>query len=166
MKTTMKKENLIQTLLLQEILTQKCTRKDFVAVVRELVEKHIKNGAEIEGISPTATGVNLGDTAEIIIKSLFRNKLVKSQKDYDAQYKGEKVEVKWTTSDAYAHPINENAKVDYYIIATYSKKLGGQVFKVPYNERHNIQVNNQNRVITNQKAKYLNLELTAKVFGE
>lgn len=162
----MKKENLITTLKLQENLTKKTTRKDFVAVVRTLVEKHIKNGAEIEGISPTASGVNLGDTAEIIIKSLFRNKLVKSQKEYDAQYKGEKVEVKWTTSDAYAHPINENAKVDYYIIATYTKALGGQVFKIPYNERQNIQVNKQNRVITNQKAKYLNLELTAKVFGE
>lgn len=162
----MKKENLITTLKLQENLTKKTTRKDFVAVVRTLAEKHIKNGAEIEGISPTASGVNLGDTAEIIIKSLFRNKLVKSQKEYDAQYKGEKVEVKWTTSDAYAHPINENAKVDYYIIATYTKALGGQVFKIPYNERQNIQVNKQNRVITNQKAKYLNLELTAKVFGE
>lgn len=162
----MKKENLITTLKLQETLTKKTTRKDFVAVVRTLAEKHIKNGAEIEGISPTASGVNLGDTAEIIIKSLFRNKLVKSQKEYDAQYKGEKVEVKWTTSDAYAHPINENAKVNYYIIATYTKALGGQVFKIPYNERQNIQVNKQNRVITNQKAKYLNLELTAKVFGE
>lgn len=161
----MKKENLITTLLLQETITNKTTRKDFVAVVRNLVEKHIKNGAEIEGISPTNSGVNLGDTAEIIIKSLFRNKLVKSQKDYDAQYKGEKIEVKWTTSDAYAHPINENVKVDYYIIATYSKKLGGQVFKIPYAERNNIQVNKQKRVITKQETKYLNLELTRKVFG-
>lgn len=161
----MKKENLIATLLLQETITKKSTRKSFVAVVRNLVEKHIKNGAEIDGISPTNSGVNLGDTAEIVIKSLFRNKLVKSQKDFDAQYKGEKIEVKWSTSDAYAHPINENAKVDYYIIATYSKALGGQVFKIPYAERHNIQVNNQKRVITNQKAKYLNLELTKKVFG-
>ena len=151
--------------LLQANLTKKTTRKDFVAVVRTLVEKHIKHGAEIEGISPTNSGVNLGDTAEIVIKSLFRNKLVKSQKDFDAQYKGEKIEVKWTTSDAYAHPINENAKVDYYIIAAYSKALGGQVFKVPYAERNNIQVNKQKRIITNQKAKYLNLELTKKVFG-
>jgi hypothetical protein len=165
MKTTMNKENLIETLLLQEYLTEKTTRKYFVSVVCNLVEKHIKNGAEIEGISPTPTGVNLGDTAEIIIKSLFRNKLVKSQKDYDAQYKGEKIEVKWTTTDAYAHPINENAKVDYYIIATYSKKLGGQVFKIPYGERQNIQVDTRKRPIPNQKAKYLNLELTAKVFG-
>ena len=161
----MKKENLITTLTLQANLTKKTTRKDFVAVVRTLVEKHIKHGAEIEGISPTNSGVNLGDTAEIVIKSLFRNKLVKSQKDFDAQYKGEKIEVKWTTSDAYAHPINENAKVDYYIIAAYSKALGGQVFKVPYAERNNIQVNKQKRIITNQKAKYLNLELTKKVFG-
>ena len=161
----MKKENLINTVSLQETITNKSTRKDFVAVVRTLVEKHIKNGAEIEGISPTASGVNLGDTAEIVIKSLFRNKLIKSQKDFDAQYKGEKVEVKWTTSDAYAHPINENAKVDYYIIATYSKSLGGQVFKIPYSERQNIQVDSRKRPITNQKAKYLNLELTAKVFG-
>lgn len=164
--TTTTKTNLINTLTTQQLNTKKTTRRDFIAVVRTLVEKHIKNGAEIEGISPTASGVNLGDTAEIVIKSLFRNKLVKSQKDYDAQYKGEKVEVKWTTTDAYAHPINENAKVDYYIIATYSKKLGGQVFKVPYNERQNIQVDTRKRPIPNQKAKYLNLELTAKVFGE
>ena len=75
-KNIMKKETLIQTLSLQETITKKSTRKDFVAVVRTLVEKHIKNGAEIEGISPTASGVNLGDTAEIVIKSLFRNKLI------------------------------------------------------------------------------------------
>lgn len=163
--TTTTKTNLINTLTTQQLNTKKSTRRDFIAVVRTLVEKHIKNGAEIEGISPTASGVNLGDTAEIVIKSLFRNKLVKSQKDYDAQYKGEKVEVKWTTTDAYAHPINENAKVDYYIIATYSKKLGGQVFKIPYGERQNIQVDTRKRPIPNQKAKYLNLELTEKVFG-
>jgi hypothetical protein len=163
--TTTTKTNLINTLTTQQLNTKKTTRRDFIAVVRTLVEKHIKNGAEIEGISPTASGVNLGDTAEIVIKSLFRNKLVKSQKDYDAQYKGEKIEVKWTTTDAYAHPINETAKVDYYIIATYSKKLGGQVFKIPYGERQNIQVDTRKRPIPNQKTKYLNLELTAKVFG-
>lgn len=164
----MKKQTLLEILNNQKETTTKTTRKDIIALVSALAQKHIKDNGEVLGINPTRNnnGVNLGEVVEVIVKSLFRNKLQKSSKDYDATIKGEKVEIKFTTSDAYAHPINPNAIVDYYLIVAYSKALGGQVFKVPYAERNNIQVNNQNRVIVNQKAKYIDKELTSKVFGE
>ena len=164
----MKKETLLNILNYQRETTTKTTRKDIISLVSTLAQRHLKDNSEIVGVSPTRNlnGVNLGDIVEILVKSLFRNKLEKSNKKYDAQIKGEKVEIKFTTSDAYAHPINKNAVVDYYLIVAYSKALGGQIFKVPYNERNNIQVNNQERVVINQKAKYIDKELTKKVFGE
>ena len=165
----MNKQELLNTLKNQVANTTKTTRKDIVNVVYNLCNKHIKDNAEILGIEPTRDnkGVNLGSTVEAVIHSLFRNKLEKSdsKKGYDVQIKGKKVEVKFTTSDAYAHPINEKAIVDYYIIIAYTKADGGMVFKVPYANRNDILVNNQNRIYANQKAKYLDRDLTEKIFG-
>ena len=165
----MKKSELLKVLNSQLVLTKKTTRKDIVALVRDMVEYHIKDNADVCGISLTrdCTGVNLGEVMEVIAKSLFRNKLEKSNsnKHYDLLAKGEKVEVKFTTSDAYAHPINDNEVVDYYLIIAYSKKLGGQVFKVPYNKANEIDKNNQGRITINQKVKFLDNELTKRVFA-
>ena len=77
---------------------------------------------------------------------------------------GEKVEVKFTTSDAYAHKINQDQKVAYYLIIAYTQSEGGIVFKIPFAEKDNIKTNKQGRVITNQLAKYQDKELTKRVF--
>ena len=132
-----------------------------------MVNYHIKDNAEVNGISPTRNGigVNLGEVVEVVAKSVFRNKLEKSNSDkhYDMQVKGAKVEVKFSTSDAYAHPINPNEVVDYYMIITYSKKLGLQVFSVPYAKKNEIDTNNQNRITINQKVKFLDRQLTERL---
>lgn len=165
----MKKTILLSILAQQQQQTKKTTRQDIIALVSNLVRKHIKDNAEIEGVNLTRDqiGVNLGEVVEVIMKSLHRNKLAKasSNQHYDLTAKGEKVEVKFTTSDAYAHPINPNEKVGYYLIVAYSKKLGGMVFKVPYANRGEIDTNNQARITINQKAKFLDRELTQRVFG-
>lgn len=165
----MKKQTLIDLLDSQKTLTKKNTRKDIIEVVRNMVEYHIKDNAEVVGLSGTRsnTGVNLGEVVEVVAKSLFRNKLEKasSDKHYDLLAKGEKVEVKFATSDAYAHPINQNEVVDYYMIITYSKKLGGMVFKVPFAQRNEIDINNQCRITINQKAKFLDKQLTKRLFA-
>ena len=144
----------------------KTTRQQRIRVVAHLVEKHIKNNADIQGINPTrnAKGVNLGEVVEIITKSIYKNELVKDSKDYDLTDNGEKVEVKFTTSDAYAHRINPEQKVAYYLIIAYTQNEGGVVFKVPFAEKDNIKTNKQGRVITNQLAKYQDKELTKRVF--
>ena len=163
----MKKNELLN--LLNEQAKQpntKTTRQQIIKVVAHLVEKHIKDNADIQGISTTrnANGVNLGDVVEIIAKSIYKNELVKDSKDYDLTDNGEKVEVKFTTSDAYAHRINQEQKVAYYLIIAYTQSEGGTVFKIPFAERDNIKTNNQGRVITNQLAKYQDKELTKRVF--
>lgn len=165
----MKKAILLSILAKQQNETKKTTRKDIINVVYDLVQKHIKDNAEVNGINATreGTGVNLGEVVEVVMKSLHRNALNKSASDkhYDLLAKGEKVEVKFSTSDAYAHPINPNEKVGYYLIVTYSKKLGGMVFKVPYANKSEIDINNQCRVTINQKQKFFDRELTQRVFG-
>jgi Na+-transporting NADH:ubiquinone oxidoreductase subunit NqrC len=165
----MKKAILLSILAQQQQQTKKTTRQDIISLVADLVQKHIKDNAEINGINLTRDqiGVNLGEVVEVIMKSLYRNKLAKSSSNqhYDLTAKGEKVEVKFTTCDAYAHPINKNEKVGYYLIVAYSKKLGGMVFKVPYENRNEIDTNNQARITINQKQKFFDKELTARVFG-
>ena len=163
----MKKNELLN--LLNEQAKQpgtKTTRQHIIKVVTHLVEKHIKNNADIQGINPPrkAKGVNLGEVVEIITKSIYKNELVKDNKDYDLTDNGEKVEVKFTTSDAYAHRINQEQKVAYYLIIAYTQSEGGIVFKVPFAERDNIKTNNQGRVITNQLARFQDKELTKRVF--
>ncbi len=163
----MKKENLLEMLKSQRVMTKKNTRQDIIDFVASMVEYHIKDNADLVGINPTRTGsgVNLGEVMEVVAKSLFRNKLEKSDssKHYDLIAKGEKVEVKFSTSDAYAHPINKSEVVDYYLIITYSKKLGLQAFKVPYAQRNEIDINNQSRITINQKVKFLDKELTQRL---
>ena len=163
----MKKENLLEMLKSQRVMTKKNTRQDIIDFVASMVEYHIKDNADLVGINPTRTGsgVNLGEVMEVVAKSLFRNKLEKSDssKHYDLLAKGEKVEVKFATSDAYAHPINKSEVVDYYLIITYSKKLGLQAFKVPYAQRNEIDINNQSRITINQKVKLLDKELTQRL---
>jgi hypothetical protein len=162
----MKKQTLLSILDTQKQLTKKNTRQDIISVVSKLVDYHIKDNAEINGISPnrSTTGVNLGEVVEVIIKSKFRNKLTKDNKDYDATINGKRVEIKFSTSDSYAHATNTNNKVDYYLIATYTKKEGGKIFRIPTAKE--IEVNNQGRAITDQKAKYLDKELTKEIFGK
>jgi len=161
----MKKQTILSILASQKKLTKKTTRQDVIDVVSKLVDYHIKDNAEINGLSTTRSnsGLNLGELVEIVIKSKFRNKLDKDNKQYDATIKGDKVEIKWSTSDAYAHTTNTNNKVDYYLIATYTKKEGGNIFRIP--SASEIEVNNQGRAITNQKAKYLDRQLTREIFG-
>lgn len=161
----MKKQTILAMLKQQRALTKKTTRQDVIDVVSKLVDYHINNNAEIEGLSPnrSTTGLNLGEVMEVVIKSKFRNKLSKDNKLYDATIKGDKVEIKFSTSDSYAHTTNTNQKVDYYLIATYTKKEGGNIFKIP--SAKEIEVNNQGRAITNQKAKYLDRNLTREIFG-
>jgi len=163
----MNKKTLLNILDNQLSNTKKTTRKDIISLVRGMVDYHIRDNSEIEGLSATRSfsGVNLGEVMEIVAKSLFNNKLSKSAKDYDAMIKGDRVEIKFTTSDAYAHAINNNAVVDYYLIIAYSKSLGGMVFKVPYTQRNKIVVNNQGRVVVNQNAKFLDRQLTDRVFA-
>lgn len=163
----MKKNDLIKLLERQQQETKKNTRQDIIAFVRDMVEYHIKDNAELSGINTTRsnTGVNLGEVVEVIVKSLFNNKLEKSDsnKHYDMLTKGKKVEIKFSTSDAYAHPINKSEKVDYYMIITYTKSDGLQAFKVPYAQRNLIRVNAQGRVYTNQQAKFLDKDLTERL---
>lgn len=163
----MKKTELLN--LLNEQAKQpntKTTRQQIIKVVANLVKKHIKDNADIQGINPTrnAKGVNLGEVVEIITKSIYKNELVKDSKDYDLTDNGEKVEVKFTTSDAYAHKINQEQKVAYYLIIAYTQSEGGMVFKVPFAERDKIKVNKQGRVITNQLARFQDDNLTKRVF--
>lgn len=161
----MKKNELLRTLEVQKLATKKTTRQDIINAVEMLVNYHIKDNAEIKGISPnrSTSGVNLGEIVELVIKSKFRNKLVKDNKEYDATINGDKVEIKFSTSDAYAHATNTNNKVDYYLIATYTKKEGGNIFRIP--TASEIVCNNQGRAITNQKVKYLDKNLTREIFG-
>ena len=163
----MNKVDLLKILSVQMNETKKTTRKDIISFVADMVEYHIKNNAEINGIKPTRSnsGVNLGEVVEVIAKSLFRNKLEKSDstKHYDLLAKGEKGEVKFFTSDAYAHPINQSEVVDYYLIITYSKKLGLIAFKVTYAQRNEIDRNNQGRITINQKAKFVDKDLTKRL---
>ena len=164
----MNKKELLETLSNQIESTQKSTRKDIVKMVSNLVVKHFNNNVVINGLNNTRSnsGVNLGELVEIITKkALFNAHAKKSTSEYDYQKDGVKYEIKFTTSDAYAHAINEKQKVDYYIIVAYTKADGGCVFKVPYASKNEIAVNNQNRVITNQKAKFIDRELTEKIFG-
>ena len=164
----MKKQELLNTLKNQIESTNKSTRKDIIKMVSNLVEKHFNNNVVINGLNNTRSnsGVNLGELVEIITKkALFNAHAKKSMSDYDYQKDGVKYEIKFTTSDAYAHAINEKQKVDYYIIVVYTKADGGCVFKVPYANKNEIAVNNQCRVITNQKAKFIDKELTEKIFG-
>lgn len=165
----MTKQELLQVLAIQRKNTKKTTRQDFINLVYNMVEYHIKDNALLSGINTTRNeiGVNLGEVMEVVLKSIFRNKTEKSdnKKHFDATIKGEKVEIKWTTSDAYAHPINHEEVVDYYLIVAYSKRDGGQVFKVPYANLNEIAINNQGRVITNQKAKFYDSRLTDRVFA-
>lgn len=165
----MKKESLIKILNCQVELTKKSTRKDIVNLVKNMVNYHLKANADIYGINATrdGTGVNLGEVVEVILKSIANNKLEKSSSDkhYDMQVKGNKVEVKFATSDACAHAINEKEVVDYYLIATYSKANGGLVFKVPYASRKEIITNPSGRVVPNQKVKFLDKTWTNKVFA-
>ena len=146
--------------------TTKTTRQHIIKVVANLVKKHIKDNADIQGIYQTRNekGVNLGDVVEIIAKSIYKNELVKDSKDYDLTDNGEKVEVKFTTSDAYAHKINQDQKVAYYLIIAYTQSEGGTVFKIPFAERDKIKVNKQGRVITNQLARFQDNDLTKRVF--
>ena len=120
----MKKTILLSILAQQQQQTKKTTRQDIIALVSNLVRKHIKDNAEIEGVNLTRDqiGVNLGEVVEVIMKSLIS-------------------------------------------LVAYSKKLGGMVFKVPYDKRNEIDTNNQNRITINQKAKFLDRELTQRVFG-
>lgn len=161
----MKKQTILSILASQKKLTKKTTRQDVIDVVSMLVDYHISDNVEIEGLSPnrSTTGLNLGEIMEVVIKSKFRNKLSKDNKLYDATIKGDKVEIKFSTSDSYAHTTNTNQKVDYYLIATYTKKEGGNIFKIPTAKE--IEVNNQGRAITNQKVKYLDRQLTKEIFG-
>lgn len=161
----MNKQTILSILDTQRQLAKKNTRQDIISVVSKLVNYHIKDNAEINGLSATRSnsGLNLGELVEVVIKSKFRNKLTKDNKEYDATIQGEKVEIKFSTSDAYAHTTNTKNKVDYYLIATYTKKEGGLIFKVPTAKE--IEVNNQGRATTNQKAKYLDKELTREIFG-
>ena len=76
----MKKNELLNLLNEQaQEPTTKTTRQQIIKVVAHLVEKHIKDNADIQGISTTrnAKGVNLGDVVEIIAKSIYKNELVK-----------------------------------------------------------------------------------------
>lgn len=161
----MKKSTLLSVLEAQKSATKKTTRQDIISAVEKLVEYHINDNAEITGLSPnrSTTGVNLGEVVEIIIKSKFRNKLNKDNKTYDATIKGDKVEIKFSTSDSYAHATNTTNQVDYYLIATYTKKEGGNIFRIP--RASEIEVNNQGRAITNQKVRYLDRQLTQEIFG-
>lgn len=162
----MKKQTLLQILNSQQLTTKKTTRKDVINLVASLVQKHIPANAEINGLSlnRSTSGVNLGDVVEIVAKSLFNNPLEKSDKSYDLTDNNKKVEVKFSTSDAYAHPYN-NEKVDYYMIITYSKSLGGQVFKIPFDNKNEIAINNQKRITINQKVKFLDKGLTQRLFA-
>lgn len=165
----MKKAILLEVLKQQRNNTKKNTRQDIISLVSKLVEKHINDNAEINGISLTRDqiGVNLGEVVEVIMKSIYNNDTSKtmSNQHYDLNDNGTKVEVKFTTCDAYAHPINKSEKVGYYLIVAYSKKLGGMVFKVPYANRNEIDINNQARITINQKQKFFDRALTQKVFS-
>lgn len=165
----MKKAILLEILKQQRNNTKKNTRQDIITLVSKLVEKHIKDNAEINGVSLTRDqiGVNLGEVVEVVMKSIYNNDTSKtmSNQHYDLNDNGTKVEVKFTTCDAYAHPINKSEKVGYYLIVAYSKKLGGQVFKVPYANRNDIDVNNQARITINQKQRFLDNDLTKRVFA-
>ena len=162
----MKKQTLLQILNSQQLTTKKTTRRDYISLVASLVEKHIPANAEINGLSlnRSTSGVNLGDVVEVVAKSLFNNPLEKSDKSYDLTDNNKKVEVKFATTDAYAHPFN-NEEVDYYMIITYSKKLGGKVFKIPFANKSEIDVNAQKRITTNQPLKFLDKGLTQRLFN-
>lgn len=164
----MKKAILLEVLKQQRNNTKKNTRQDIISIVSKLVEKHIKDNAEINGVSLTRDqiGVNLGEVVEVVMKSIFNNDTSKtmSNQHYDLNDNGAKVEVKWATSDSYAHPINPSEKVGYYLIVAYTKKLGGMVFKIPYAQRNEIDLCGV-RPTPNQKQKFFDSALTQKVFS-
>jgi len=148
--------------------TKKTTRQDIVAMVSDMVEYHIKENAEINGLNMTraGTGINLGEMMEIIIRAVFNKSTEKSNiNGCDMEYRGKKVEIKFSTSDAYAHPINPREKVDYYLIASYSKANGGIIYKVPFAQKDLIITNAQDRVVCKQLDKFIDRKLTEKVFG-
>lgn len=162
----MKKQTLLELLKVQTQTTKKSTRKDIITFVRDMVEYHIPTNAEVNGISPARTGgVNLGEVMEVVAKATYNNPLAKAQSNalYDLNANGERVEVKFSSSDAYAHPINPSERVDWYMIITYTKGDGLQVFKVPYAKRNEIRTNAQGRVITNQLAKFYDRQLTERL---
>ena len=93
------KKSIVLMLLAQQLNnTKKTTRQDIVAMVSDMVEYHIKENAEINGLNMTraGTGINLGEMMEIIIRAVFNKSTEKSNiNGCDMEYRGKKVEIKF-----------------------------------------------------------------------
>ena len=184
----MKKTTILAIMQQQQNTEKKSTRAKFVGVVANLVAKHLDDNTEYYGLARTYNDdreiINLGCAMEIIIANVLGakadcvkssrvyriykdrdyNKFQQLVKDiYDANVNGETYEIKFATTDAPAHKQNLDQQVDKYVIATYSAKDGGQVFV--FTDKKDITLDNQGRAIANQRAKFLNKELTQRVFG-
>lgn len=186
----MKKTEIINVLTNQMETEKKTTRAKIIAVVIELAKKHLRSDVEYHGLVSTTSQrqiINLGNLMEVIIAIVLGEKTrnrVKSNKVYamyrnneqkynvflnrinelyDIELNGQKCEIKRTTTDAPAHRLNNDQKVDKYIIASYSIANGGNVFV--FNNKNDIIVDRLNRAVPNQKMRFLDKELTAKVFG-
>ena len=171
----MKKNELLNALREQQT-KGKSTRRDYISYVADMVAKYVNSNAEIKGLSPLKSGYNLGDVMEVVIRSICGNNLIVDRgaklTDYDATDNGTTYEVKFSTSDSYAHEINTSKKVDYYLIITATKRDGVNVYKIPFAKRADINVlmttDKKTGKITlrptaKQNAKYLNKEWTARL---
>lgn len=74
---------------------------------------------------------------------------------------GVSYELKFSTSDAPATPL-KNTKADKVIITTWTSAYGGVVYEC---EPNKVIVDGRGRVVCTQNAKYINQELTNKIFG-
>ena len=212
----MKKNELINTLKVQQLCTKKPTRQKIISVIIDSVNKNINDIDNINGLtaSQKTNGVNLGDVMEVVVKkcmlssvgidtheltrdltkkvleldkNLTPKKLTKNGTPYkngaldhnqavysyvikhdlmdkkgDLIVNGVSYELKFSTSDSPATPL-KNTKAKKVIVTTWTASSGGLVFEC---EPSQVVVDHRGRVINNQKAKYINHELTKLVFGE
>lgn len=189
----MKKTEIITVLNNQMNTEKKTTRAKIIGVVIELAKKHLQDNIDYRGLvseKSTRPVVNLGNLMEVIIcivlgeknrnkvksnlcYAMYKHAQSNEQKYtkflnrindlYDIEVNGQKCEIKRTTTDAPAHRLNDDQRADKYIIATYSIANGGNVFV--FDNKNDIIVDRLNRAVPNQKIRFLDKELTAKIFG-
>lgn len=150
-------KNTLQNTLSNYIDTiKKTTRKDIFKKVLNLTNT-LKDDIIINDYS----AINGGDLIELVERQRIHSKTHEFKKssiagmDDDIDHK-QRVEIKFSTSDAYAHSLSETMALVRVI--AYTKADGFQVYDIPNYKL--VLVNNQGRPYANQLAKYVNKDLT------
>lgn len=132
-------------------------------LTRDLTKKVLELDKELTPKKLTKNGIPYKngalDHSQAVYSYVIKHDLMDKKGDLIAN--GVSYELKFATSDAPATPL-KNTKADKVIISTWTASTGGVVFEC---EPSQVVVDGRGRVVCNQKAKYINKELTALVFG-